>query len=215
MPSDSLERSREVLDVVEQYLRRERPLSALVVVLAVSAFVGTYLVTSLLPAAVVGVGLAVVARAPVLRSEGTVRLRTDEDPEAVVDEFTGATPPVLALQWGVADEVTTDDGVATYSVSYLFGLQSADVVVHTRTDTAPNGDRLVESEVSINDRPWATYRSTVSDTDGHTVVEVEYTSNRRFGLRRVPQQRVAHRYRDDALEAQGYSVVERDTHFGL
>ncbi|GGN11027.1 hypothetical protein [Halarchaeum nitratireducens] len=215
MPSDDIERPPEALDVVTRYLRRERPVSALVVVLAVSLFLGTYLATSLLPAVVVAAVLLVTARSPVLQSRGTFRLRTDAERDAVVDEFTGPIPPVLALQWGAADEVTTDDGVAIYTVSYLFGLRSVAVSVRTRTDAAPNGDCLVESEVTVNAQPWATYTSTIGETNDRTVIEVEYTSNRRFGLRRIPQQLVANRYRDDALAAQGYTVVERDAHFGL
>jgi len=67
----------------------------------------------------------------------------------------------------------------------------------------------------VNDQPWATYTSKITNTNEDTIIEVEYTSNRRFGLRRIPQQLVANRYRDDALTAQGYTVIERDAHFGL
>jgi len=215
MPSNETERLRAAREVVQQYLRRERPLSALVVVLAVSVFVGTYVVTSFLPAVVVGVASLIAVRAPVFRTAGTIRLRTDDEPETVLEEFTSSTPPVLALQWGIADDVTTDDGVATYTVSYLFGLRSTEVTVDTHVDTTPDGTRLVESVATTAGQPWGTYRSTITETDDGTVVDVEYTSDRRFGLRRVPQQRVAHRYRDDALGTQGYEVVERDTQFGL
>lgn len=215
MPSaNETERPEEVLTVAKRYLRRERPLNALVVALVVSLFLGTYLITSLLPAVVVGAISVVVARAPVLRSRGTVRLRTDDDPETVLETFTGPTPPVLAFQWGVADEILTRERATVYRTSYLFGLRSADVTVQTRTDTTPDGTYRVESELVVNGRPWATYASTISDGTDHTIVDVEYTSNRRFGLRRVPQQFLAERYRDDALAVQGYAVVERDAYFG-
>jgi hypothetical protein len=46
MPSTDSERSQKVVDVAQLYLRRERPLNALVVVLAVSVFLDTYLVTA-------------------------------------------------------------------------------------------------------------------------------------------------------------------------
>ena len=66
MPStNDTERPQEALNVAKQYLRRERPLSALVVALAVSVFSGTYLATSLLPAVFVAGILLVAARAPV------------------------------------------------------------------------------------------------------------------------------------------------------
>lgn len=216
MPStNDIERSQEALNVTKRYLRRERPLSALVVALAVSVFPGTYLATSLLPAVVVAAILLIAVRAPVFQSRGIIRLQTDDDLGTVVDEFTGPTPPVLALQWGVANEVTTEDSMAIYPVSYLFGLRSVEVAVDTHTDTTANGGYLVESEVTLNDQPWATYTSIISSTNEHTIIEVEYTSNRHFGPRRIPQQLLAKRYRDDVLTAQGYTVVERDAHFGL
>jgi len=216
MPStNDTERPQEALDVAKQYLRRERPLSALVVALAVSLFSGTYLASSLLPAVAVAAILLVAARAPVLQSSGTIRLRTDDDLETVVAEFTGPTPPVLALQWGVASEVTTEDDTAIYPVSYLFGLRSVAVAVDTHTDTTARGECLVASEVTVNGQPWATYTSTIRSTDERTIIEVEYLSNRRFGLRRIPQELLAKRYRDEVLTAQGYTVVERDAHFGL
>lgn len=40
----------------------------------------------------------VVACAPVLQSRGTYRPRSGDPPGAVVDEFAGPTPPVLAFQ---------------------------------------------------------------------------------------------------------------------
>jgi hypothetical protein len=212
---NDIERSPEALEVTERYLGRERPLSALVVVLAVSVFLGTYIATSILPAVVVAAILLVAVRAPVVQSRGAIRLRTDEELETVVDEFSGPTPPILALQWGLASEVITEDSRAIYPVSYLFGLRSVEVAVHTHTDTTSNGGYLIESEVTLNDQPWGRYTSAISSTDERTIIAVEYTSKRRFGLRRIPQQLLAKRYRDDVLAAQGYTVVERDTHVGF
>ena len=49
-PSDEIERLQEVLNIAKQYLRRERPINTLVVVVLVSMFHGTYLVTLIIPA---------------------------------------------------------------------------------------------------------------------------------------------------------------------
>lgn len=122
---------------------------------------------------------------------------------------------MLALQWGVADTVIREDGTPTYPTSYLFGLRSAEPTVHPRTVPTSNGDQQIELEILVNGNPWATYTATISDAGEQTIIDVEYTSDRRFGLRRVPQQVLAKRYRDAAIMAQGYTVVERDTHFGL
>jgi hypothetical protein len=61
----------------------------------------------------------------------------------------------------------------------------------------------------------APVRDTQRSKDDGTVVEYEYTADRRFGLRRVPQRIVANRYRDEALEAQEYVVVEQDEQYGV
>ena len=89
MPSTRpVDRPREVLDIAKRYLRRERPLSALIVVLAAAGFLGTFVATSLVPAVVVGVLLVVVTRAPIIESRGLVRLRTDDDAESAADDGT-------------------------------------------------------------------------------------------------------------------------------
>ncbi|WP_247730566.1 hypothetical protein [Halovivax limisalsi] len=210
-----IERSQAVLDVTAHYRRRERALSALVVVLVVSLFLGTYLATSLLPAIGVGALSLVSTRAPLFKSSGTARLRTDRHPETVVAEFSSATPPTLALQWGVADAITTEAGVTTYAISSLFGLHSVEMVVDTHTNATPDGAQLIESVVTVDDRPWGTYTSTISRENGQTIIEVDYTSNRRFDLRYLPQVLLASRYRDDVLAVQGYTVVARDTRISV
>lgn len=216
MPStQSVDRPREARAVAKRYLRRERALSALIVVLAAAGFLGTFVATSLVPAVVVGGLLIVVARAPIVEARGTVWLRTDEDAESVVKSFTRATPPILAFQWGIADEILTGDGAVTYRLSYLFGLRSVEVTVETRTDRTPDGGRRIELELTVGGQPWSTYVVTVDTRDGGTAVEYEYTAERRFDLRRIPQRLVAKRYRDEALEAQGYTVVERNEQYGV
>lgn len=216
MPStDDLGRPRGARAVAERYRRYERPLSALVVTVVMLAFLATFLATSLVPAVAVAAAFLVVVRAPLFETRGTVRLETDASPEAVVDAFIGPTPPVLVFQWGIADTVSADDDAVTYEVSYLFGLRSVEVTVETRTDRTPDGGRRIELELTVDGQPWSTYVVTVDTRDDGTAVEYEYTAERRFGLRRVPQRLVAKRYRDEALEAQGYTVVERNEQYGV
>ena len=215
MPSETdAGRRREVTAVAERYLRVERLASNSFAVLAVAVFLGTGLLTSLLPAVVVGLLLVGVARAPVLQTSRTVRLRTDNGPDAVVDALTGPTPPVVPLQWGIADGVDADGDAVTYRTSFLFGLRIATVTVRTRTGTAPDGSRRVELELEMNGDPWESYTVDVSGGDGRTDVDFEYASDRRFGLRRLPQVLITGRYRDEALAAQGYTVVERKREVG-
>jgi len=206
---------QEAVAVAKRYLRRERPLSALFVLLTVAVFLGTFVATSLVPAVAVGTLLIVLVRVPIIESHGAVRLRTDEDPQSVLESFTGPTPPVLVFQWGIADEISTGDGTVKYRLSYLFGLRSVEVTVQTQTSHTSAGDRRIEMKVTVGGQPWSTYVATVETRDDRTVVEYEYTADRRFGLRRIPQRIVANRYRDEALEAQGYVVVDRDEQYGL
>ncbi|AHG01458.1 hypothetical protein HALLA_03455 (plasmid) [Halostagnicola larsenii XH-48] len=216
MPSTTnIDRPEEALAVANRYHRRERTLTVVVAVVAVSLYLGVYYVTSLLPAVVTAVVLLVTVRAPLLQPRGTYRLKSDDDPEAVVDAFTGPTPPVLAFNWGIADEITTREEEVTYHVSYLLGLRSAEMDVQREIDHTQNGRHRVTLEITANDKPWATYTATISQKDGETSIDVEYISNQRFGLQHVPNQFFGERYREDALTAQGYTVLERESHFGI
>ena len=210
MPStQAVNRPQEAVTVAKRYLRRERLLSALVVVIVVIVFISTFVVISLVPAVVVGALLTVAARVPIIKPNGTVQLRTNEDSDSVVKSLTGPTPPVLVFQWGIADDITTRDKMVTYRLSYLFGLRSVEVTVNTQINQVPGEDRQVELELRVGDQPWSTYVVTVGTQNGQTIVEYEYTADRRFGLRRIPQRIIANRYRDEALESQGYVPVKR------
>lgn len=199
----------EAVTVAGRYRRLERPLStgfALLVAVGGVALAFSFLPT--LQATVAVLALVAAVRVPVFTSAGTTRLRTDADPETVRESFAGPTPPVLAFQWGVADAVhPTDDGVR-YDISYLFGLRSVEMRVET--STGDGDDDPLELRVTAGGEPWATYRVSVAEDGGETVVDVAVDSDRRFGPNRLPQWVVAERYRVDALAAQGYAVERRD-----
>jgi len=216
VPSETdVERPRDVSAIAERYFRTQALATALLIVFVEGVILGTYLAISFLSAVVVGLLLIVVAWAPVFRTGRTFHLRTDDGPDAVVDALTGPVPPVLPLHWGMADEVDADGDAVAYRTSFLFGLRTATVTVRTRTGTAPDGSRRVELDLEENGDPWGTYTADVSGGGGRTEVDVEYASERRFGLRRLPQALVAGRYREEALDAQGYTVVERRRKVGL
>lgn len=214
MPStQNIERPQAALAVAKQYLRRERLLSTLLVVVVMVVFLVTYLATSAVPATVVGALLVLITRAPLLQPHGTVRLRTEDGIDAVVSSFMSPTPPVLAFQWGIADAITRSNGAVTYQISYLLGLRSVEMTVYTQQTTTPGGEHRMELEVTAADQSWATYTAVISQQNSQTHIEYEYTANRRFGLRRLPQRIVAARYRDAILAAQEYTVVERNEHY--
>ena len=217
VPEDGVDgdtRANAVAPILRQYRRRERPLSWLVALSVGAVCVGIYAVSSLVPAITVGILAIMTLRVPLWRSSGTVALHTDHAPDRVVESFAGPRPPVLAFQWGPADTVEIDGDTLCYEISYLFGLRTVEVVVQVETVPLPNGDRQVELTVTEGGQPWGTYAVRIGREADHTAVTVEYTADRRFGLRRVPQQLLAVRYRDEALGAQGYDVVDRTSRIG-
>jgi hypothetical protein len=191
--------------VVRRYRRIERLVSGATAVSVGLLGAAAYLALPLLWALVAFLALLALARVPVFRTGGRARLRTDTDPEAVRADFAGATPPPLALQWGIADDIRSVGSGAVYEISYLFGLRSVEMRVDTDADAA---DR-VEITGTVDGRSWGTYTARIEPTGTGTEVVLDVRSDRKFGLRRLPQRFVARRFRDAALRAQGYEVLER------
>lgn len=227
----------EVASVVRRYHRTERAASWLVALLVVAVVLAAIRTLDLLPATLTVLALVAVVRVPAVHRGGHTRLTTDAGPETVASDFRSVIPPVLAFQWGTADGITPDDERigeefdgssptrATYEFSYLFGLRSVSMDLTVRSAKSEsveraveNGDGVVETlEVSATagGRPWGTYRVSIREGDGGTVVDVELTTDRRFDLRSVPQALVAERYFEAALAAQGYRVVDRDVSWSM
>lgn len=202
------DRPSEAVSVAKRYQRIERPISgAVALVVAAVAAVGMLylpLVSGLIVAAVI----LFAVKAPLFKTVETARLVTDAPPEAVRADFESTTPPMLAFQWGVADVRSIVDD-AMYDLSYLFGMRSVTMVLETRLNVEDADYRLV---VTTGSNSWGTHDVTVTTGDSdETVVDVEWVSNRRFGLNRLPQWLIAERYRAAAFTAQGYTVVDRDT----
>ncbi|WP_281195182.1 hypothetical protein [Halorubrum sp. F4] len=235
--SDPASVPSEVVAVVRRYHRAERAASWLVALLVVAVALTAIRTLDLLPATLAVLALVAVVRVPAVRRGGHTRLTTDADPATVASDFRSVTPPVLAFQWGIADGITTNDERtgeefdgfsttrATYEFSYLLGLRSVSMDLTVRSARSEgveraveNGDEAVETlEVSATagGRPWGTYRVSIREGDGETVVDVESTTDRRFDLRSVPQALVAERYFGAALAAQGYRVVDRDVSWSM
>ncbi|WP_114578907.1 hypothetical protein [Saliphagus sp. LR7] len=202
--------------VVRRYRRLERASGWALAIGAAVVAVVAILALPLGPGVLVAAVVLAALRVPVVRRRGTARLTTDADPAAVAAEFAGPTPPPLVFQWGVADEIRSTGGVATYEFSYLFGLRSVSMTVEVRSrDPDGDADEALELEVSAGGMPWARYAVSVWDSGEGSVVEMAVVSSRRFGLRRLPQGLVAGRYYADALAAQGYAVADRTSSFSI
>lgn len=212
MPSTSTERPSDAVTVAERYQRIERPLSGAVALLVGAVVAVALLYFSLLPGLIVAIVVVLLVRVPLFETRGTTRLSTDAPPDDVHRDVVSLTPPFLAFQWGVADDVRSTADGAVYDLSYLFGLRSITMELETHSDVDDADHRLV---VTADGTPWATYDVSISARPDETVVDVEWTSDRRFGLNRLPQWLLAERYRVGALAAQGYTVVGRDASLSL
>lgn len=153
--------------------------------------------------------LAVALLVPVFGTAGGVELRTAAAPAAVRDAFTGARPPPLAPQWGLADEVRPAESGAVYELSALLGLQTYEMVVESHAADGGDGADAFTLVVTLDDEDWATYEVEISPAGDGSKVRVEWESHRRFGLRQLPVRWAAKRYSDRLLASQGYAVVDR------
>ena len=237
---DADARRSDVRSIAKRYHRVERGVGWLVALAAAGTLLVAFALTDLVPALAAAAALVVAFRAPILRRSGTTRLRTDAAPEAAVEEFASATPPVLAFQWGTADAVrpTSDGADPTYEHSALLGLRTYSLTVETEVDETRDADETGEGDAvagaddgtgspvarvriegTLDGEPWAAYsvaiRRAGDGEPGETVVDVELLPRRRFGLRSVPQALVTDAYYVDVFAVQGYEVVDRDVSFGI
>ena len=209
MPSTDSTVSSATPRIVRRYHRVERAVSTLFALAVATVAAVAFLSVSVLPALAITLATVAVVRVPVFETGGRVTLDTDATPDAVLADFAGPRPPVLAFQWGPADGVRETDDGAVYDFSYLFGLRSLSMSVTTEP-LADDGQTL-ELSVSTAGQPWGRYLVRVSETDDGTVVDVEYSAERLFDLRSLPQWILARRYRDAVLDAQGYTVRGRES----
>lgn len=198
--------ARDPPPALERYHRFERAGSWALALTAAVVAVLAYLSLPLLPGLAAVVLVAAVLRVPVFAPSGSMRLLSQADPEAVRAEFTGPTPPVLASQWGVADSVRSTEEGAVYELPSLMGLRTTTVRVESRTDD----DGTIELAVSVGDRRRSTYAVDVAEHRGGAAVDIEWASDRRFGLRHAPGWLVAYRFRPAVYDALGYTLTADD-----
>ena len=205
--SDSGDATETLDTVVTRYRRAERAASwatALFVGLVAAGLILSLPLWQGLPAAVV---ILVVFRVPLFTTGGTARLRTTATPTAVREAFSGAQPPVLVMQWAIAEGRTATTDGATFELSYLLGLRS--ITMSTTIAETPAAETDFELRVTAGDKPWGSYGVTLAENGDETIIEIDVRSDRRFGLRGLPSWLIAQRYYDAALTAQGYTVCSR------
>ncbi|TQQ81538.1 hypothetical protein [Halonotius roseus] len=227
--SDAADSSSELDAIVTRYHRLERAASGVTALLVGLAAVGLILALPLWQGVLAAVTVLGAFRIPLFTTGGTARLRTGATPATVRDAFVGPRPPVLALQWGIADSVTTAETGGSFELSYLLGLRSITMAttIEESSSTAgekPSSTASTESSstateftlrVTAGDSPWGSYDVTLTEQDGNTLVEIDVRSDRRFGLRGLPAWLVAQQYYDAALDAQGYTVLDRERSLSL
>ena len=219
--SDADDSSSELDAVVTRYHRLERAASGVTALLVGLAAAGVILSLPLWQGVLAAMIVLAAFRVPLFTTGGTARLRTGATPAAVRDAFAGSRPPVLALQWGIADSVTTAETGASFEISYLLGLRSITMAttIEESSSTSNTEPSAAATEftlrVTAGDSPWGSYDVTLTEQDGDTLVEIDVRSDRRFGLRGLPSWLVAQRYYDTALDAQGYTVLDRERSLSL
>ena len=215
MPSmnDSGDATKTLDTVVTRYRRAERAASWATALFAGLVAAGLILFLPLWQGLLGAVAVLAVFRVPLFTTGGTARLRTTATPTAVRDAFSGSQPPVLILQWAIAEERTATTDGATFELSYLLGLRS--ITMSTTVAETPAAETDFELRVTAGDKPWGTYGVTLTDEADETLIEIDVRSDRRFGLRGLPSWLIAQRYYDAALAAHGYTVCARDRSLSL
>lgn len=188
--------------VIERYERIVWIVAALIAVTLAVLVTAALIALPLLPGLTAALLVLIALRVPVFGTDGHFELATAAAPDAVLADFEGRRPPVLAFLWGRADRVReTDDGVV-FEFSYLAGLRS----VTMSLESERRADDTLAVTVRENERPWGRYLVTIRENGGETIVDVDVGSERRFGLRRLPGALVMRRYRDTVFRTQGYEV---------
>lgn len=207
--SDPETTSTQLTTVTRRYVRVERLASTAFALAAVAVGIWLFLSLPFLWGIAAALGVAALVRVPIYRTTARSHLRTDDDPATVRVAFEGPRPPPLALQWGLADDIKQDDGGVLYRIRYLMGLRSVDFrVVSELGVSSPDGPAQVDLTVTTNGRDWGSYTVRIEAVDSGTEVTVRAESDRRFGLRRLPQFLVAQRYLEQVMAAQGYELCE-------
>ena len=215
--------------IITRYHRLERAASGATALLVGGGAAGLILALPLWQGVLAAALVLAAFRIPLFTTGGDARLRTAATPAAVRDAFAGPRPPVLALQWGIADSVTATETGAAYDLSYLLGLRSITMtttIEESSSTAAEESSSMADREpsavateftlrVTAGGSPWGSYDVTVTEADGDTLVAIDVQSDRRFGLRGLPSWLVAQRYYDAALDAQGYTVLDRQRSLSL
>ncbi len=212
----SVDRPSQAVTVAQQYYRRARPLTYLIAVVVVGVVGVGFFILSFWPWLLLAGVTLLVIRLPIYSTSGHHRLTTTKAVDTVRAEFTGPTPPMLAFQWGLTNNIEPTDNGGRYTIPYLGGVRSVEMVVESHP-TSDQNNADYELVVTAGGSPWGTYYIDIqqADDDTQTIVDIRAQSARRFGLRRLPQWLVARAYRTRALHAQGYEIIERETNLSF
>lgn len=214
MPStEQIDRQEAVNGLVRRYLIAERSLRVALISIILFIFFAIYVRTSIFLSVIVAAGMVVCIRLPIIKPRGTVQLETDLNADTVAASFSGDMPPMLAFQWGLADEIYSEGTVTKYKISYLFGTQTVEMAINTRAIVTPEQAYQVEIDVSGEEKPWAQYQVVTRQGAERRVIEYKYEAARRFSVLRLFQRIIANRYRDDVLAVQGYTLRNRQDNY--
>lgn len=196
----------EIVSLARRYRRLERLLSVVLAIVAIIAIVATVVLLPFLSALIFVILILLFLRIPLFTVDGSMEMETTAAPEAVQRDFESTTPPVLAFQWAIADDIQSTRDGCVYEFSYLFGLRS--ITMETEITSDPDRRSVKLSSRSAG-RAWGIYTVSITERSGITTIEIELASDRRFELARLTQLAAAAYYQRQVLETQGYTPLSR------
>lgn len=179
-PDDSIDPPPAVSTLARGYWRRTLVLRSVLGLgwfLACLALLATF---PFLPAVALIVVLIGALVAPVFRTNGQIRLRTDRDVKIVREDFCGPTPPLFGFQAALADDIRSTPDGAEYDLSALFGLRSSTMSIQAHQYSADSANDVVDRihGDDATDSSDATDASSITDVDnGRNVVTESETVN--------------------------------------
>lgn len=196
----------ELHTVLRRYQRLERYCRVGLGVIVGGLVLAGFTLTSSMLGLLIALGVIVSLYLPLFQPQSETRLRSRHAPEEVADQWHGPRPPILAVQWGLADDIIHNNGRwVVYTFSRFGGLRSA----HMTVEHATLDESSVTVTVSVDGHPWGMYHVEWAVARDETIVSVTSRPVRAFGLKFIPQWIAANQVYEAILAAQGYAVMER------
>ena len=204
----------ELSSVLRTYQRVELLLRGSIALFAAFLVIGMYWLGSFVGAILIALGIAALLRIPLIEPCTETRLWTEQSPEDVHATFAGPRPPVLAIQWGLADAIAHEGpGETQYTFTPMFRRGTGTMIVTTTVHGATASTGMCTIEAATTNHPWATLSIEWTEKEGGTIIDVIVHAERGFGLSYASQGIASYVLYDQILASQGLSITNRSVSF--